>query len=422
LTLLTSLTADVVDIDGKNSGTVPRVFFKNQDAIMPMQKHRGSLVWLIAWLSLGSAVWLASPRSAQNHAKANAASLSAISDKKPNQEERLSSSGKRLKSIERVEVGQRVATGISQEIRDLAIGDPLAVPQWDRLDHEIDSQTWRKLTLVMHTPQGDRFDITLLRPIGWLESCNAQVGSSIHLVVSEQGLDGLADVLAIEPCPSISSGVGRVVTGTFTHVRGGILRIRLAGLAEPLGVTSNHSIYSSDRLDFVPAGELRVGETLRNLDGDVRIESIEQLGSEERVYNLEIHGEHVFRVASSGLLVHNSSEAEGSSRTADIGRKLEYLFGNATGRAHNLERSADMLRQMERIGLPDTLANRQLMSKHFQDVLNNAPNIAGPGRNGSVIRESLLMGPTGAVKIRSWWEGDKLMTFILEGVGSRFTS
>jgi hypothetical protein len=278
-----------------------------------MQKHRGSLVWLIAWLSLGSAVWLASPRSAQNHAKANATSLSAISDKKPSQEDRLSSSGKRLKSIERVEVGQRVATGISQEIRDLAIGDPLAVPQWDRIDHEIDSETWRKLTLVMHTPQGDRFDITLLRPIGWLESCNARVGSSIHLVVSEQGLDGLADVLAIEPCPRIYSGVGRVVTGTFTHVRGGILRIRLAGLAEPLGVTSNHSIYSADRLDFVPAGELRVGDTLRNLDGDVRIESIEQLGSEERVYNLEIHGEHVFRVASSGLLVHNSSVAQGSN-------------------------------------------------------------------------------------------------------------
>jgi hypothetical protein len=187
-------------------------------------------------------------------------------------------------------------------------------------------------------------------------------------------------------------------------------------------VASNHSIYSSDRLDFVPAGELRVGETLRNLDGDVRIESIEQLGSEERVYNLEIHGEHVFRVASSGVLVHNSSGADAPNRTADIGRKLEYLFGNATGRAHNLERSADMLRQMERIGLPDTLANRQLMSKHFQDVLNSASNIAGSGRNGSVIRESLLMGPTGAVKIRSWWEGDKLMTFIPEGVGSRFTS
>jgi hypothetical protein len=256
--------------------------------------------------------------------RVNATSLSAISDKKPSQEDRLSSSGKRLKSIERVEVGQRVATGISQEIRDLAIGDPLAVPQWDRLDHEIDSQTWRKLTLVMHTPQGDRFDITLLRPIRWLESCNAQVGSSIHLVVTEQGLDGLAEVLAIEPCPRISSGVGRVVTGTFTHVRGGILRIRLAGLAEPLGVTSNHSIYSADRLDFVPAGELRVGETLRNLDGDVRIESIEQLGTEERVYNLEIHGEHVFRVASSGVLVHNSSGAEGPVNAVPQGHSRVY--------------------------------------------------------------------------------------------------
>ena len=309
---------------------------------MSMQKHRGSLVWLIAWLSLGSAVWLASPRSAQNHAKANAPSLSAISDKKLSQDDRLSSSGKRLKSIERVEVGQRVATGISQEIRDLAIGDPLAVPQWDRLDHQIDSQTWRKLTLVMHTPQGDRFDITLLRPIGWLESCNARVGSSIHLVVSEQGLDGLADVHAIEPCPRISSGVGRVVTGTFTHVRGGILRIRLAGLAEPLGVTSNHSIYSADRLDFVPAGELRVGETLRNLDGDVRIESIEQLGTEERVYNLEIHGEHVFRVASSGVLVHNSSGAGVSvSEVAERGGLNLFKWKDATSTTSSGWREGD---------------------------------------------------------------------------------
>jgi hypothetical protein len=325
-----------------------------------MQKHRGSLVWVIAWLSLGSAVWLASPRSAQNHANANAASLSAISDKKPNQEDRLSSSGKRLKSIERVEVGQRVATGISQEIRDLAIGDPLAVPQWDRIDHEIDSQTWRKLTLVMHTPQGDRFDITLLRPIGWLESCNARVDSSIHLVVTEQGLDGLAEVLAIEPCPSISSGVGRVVTGTFTHFRGGILRIRLAGLAEPLGVTSNHSIYSADRLDFVPAGELRVGETLRNLDGDVRIESIEQLGSEERVYNLEIHGEHVFRVASSGLLVHNSSGAEGTVSGPQILRnKIQGELGEAAVRQRLLNsRSVDLVGEQIRVNTPGVGSHR----------------------------------------------------------------
>jgi hypothetical protein len=54
-----------------------------------------------------------------------------------------------------------------------------------------------------------------------------------------------------------------------------------------------------------------------DLDGDVRIESIEQLGSEERVYNLEIYGEQVFRVASSGVLVHNSSGVEGTVTTAN---------------------------------------------------------------------------------------------------------
>ena len=195
---------------------------------------------------------------------------------------------------------------------------------------------------LLPVPYLDRFDITLLRPIGWLESCNAQVGSSIYLVVSQQGLDGLADVLAIEPCPSISSGVGRVVTGTFTHVRGGILRIKLAGLAEPLGVTSNHSIYSSDRLDFVPAGELSGGETLRNLDGDVRIESIEQLGSEERVYNLEIHGEHVFRVASSGVLVHNSSGAGGSvSEVAERGGLNLFKWKDATSTTSSGWREGD---------------------------------------------------------------------------------
>jgi hypothetical protein len=78
----------------------------------------------------------------------------------------------------------------------------------------------------------------------------------------------------------------------------------------------------------VPAGELRVGETLRNLDGDVRIESIEQLGSEERVYNLEIHGEHVFRVASSGLLVHNSSGAQANAPSS--GGKVHSVYEDGT--------------------------------------------------------------------------------------------
>ncbi len=107
-------------------------------------------------------------------------------------------------------------------------------------------------------------------------------------------------------------------------------------------------------------------------------------------------------------------------REAVLGRKLDYLFGKATGSAHNIERSTDMLRQLERIGLHDTPANRQLMAKHFQDVLNDASNIAGTGRGGTTIRESLLMGPNGAVKIVSYWDGNVLRTFKLLGGKGRF--
>ncbi|MBM4128106.1 MAG: hypothetical protein FJ247_12280 [Nitrospira sp.] len=116
-----------------------------------------------------------------------------------------------------------------------------------------------------------------------------------------------------------------------------------------------------------------------------------------------------------------ASDSPVAPREAVLGQKLDYLFGKATGRAHSIERSTDMLRHMERIGLPDTPANRQLMSQHFQGVLNDATNIVATGRNGTTIRESLLMGPNGGVKVTSYWDGETLRTFILEGVGSRFS-
>ncbi len=105
---------------------------------------------------------------------------------------------------------------------------------------------------------------------------------------------------------------------------------------------------------------------------------------------------------------------------AVIGKELDYLFGRATGRQHNLDRSADMLRQMERIGMPDSSGNRRIMTDHFQNVLNDASNIVTTQDNGKVVRESLLMGPNGGVKIQSIWDGARLETFALLGVGSRY--
>ncbi|HIC89545.1 MAG TPA: hypothetical protein EYP04_09115 [Anaerolineae bacterium] len=75
---------------------------------------------------------------------------------------------------------------------------------------------------------------------------------------------------------------------------------------------------------------------------------------------------------------------------------------------------------MERIGLPDTPANREFVARHFGDVLDDQSNILRIEADGRVVRESLFVGQRGAVKIVSWWDGDRLITFIVTGKGSRF--
>jgi RHS repeat-associated protein len=99
----------------------------------------------------------------------------------------------------------------------------------------------------------------------------------------------------------------------------------------------------------------------------------------------------------------------------NLGRKLEYILGNATGAAHNLERTAEMARQMQRIGLPDTLTTRQVLTEHLTAVLNNPSNIARIQANGNIVRESFLMGPIGGAKLESIWNGAKLITVNIFG-------
>jgi hypothetical protein len=116
-----------------------------------------------------------------------------------------------------------------------------------------------------------------------------------------------------------------------------------------------------------------------------------------------------------------SSSGTGSSSTSlihtqpDLGRKLDYIFGKATGNEHNIARSSEMLRQLERVGLPDTFANRRLITEHLATVLNDVSNIV-QAQGGRVVRESLLMGPRGAVKLETVWEGAKLITIKVFGM------
>jgi RHS repeat-associated protein len=94
----------------------------------------------------------------------------------------------------------------------------------------------------------------------------------------------------------------------------------------------------------------------------------------------------------------------------NLGRKLDYFLGRATGSLNNINRSKDMLRQLERIGLPDTPTTRQYLKEHLSIVVNDPTNILRIQNNGRVVRESLLMGPRGGVKLETIWEGESLIT------------
>lgn len=89
--------------------------------------------------------------------------------------------------------------------------------------------------------------------------------------LNETGLDGPAEVIAIEPGPEIEADDGtgcNFVTDMMAHPGLNILHMDITGLDEPLGVTDTHPIGSETRQDFVVAGQIEIGEQFRTLTQD----------------------------------------------------------------------------------------------------------------------------------------------------------
>lgn len=131
-------------------------------------------------------------------------------------------------------------------------------------------------------------------------------GARLDLAVPELDIDSLAEVTAVRECPPIVEGEGRVVTGKFvTRDVANVVKITLTDGTE-IRATDVHPVWSVDREEWVPAGELEPGEEVDTLGSPVAVASVEQLESRVDVHNLEVHGEHVYRITVDGVLVHNA--------------------------------------------------------------------------------------------------------------------
>ena len=220
--------------------------------------------------------------------------------------------------IRELQTGMRVI-GENPELADQQI-EPLQIA---------DPSGWRNVRLEMTKADGSLLKITLLRPVEWLDFQEAEVGSIIELDLPELGAAGPAQVLAIEPCPDIEPGNRPLITGTFEHTAANEIDLEIENEAAPIGTTDNHPFWSEDRQEFVEAGELKIGETLRLADGRTTcLTSITPRAGPQTVYNLEVSGEHVYHVGNTGVLVHNSySNRAFSGATEDSARGWDRIFG-----------------------------------------------------------------------------------------------
>jgi hypothetical protein len=211
---------------------------------------------------------------------------------------------------------------------------------------EPDPKTWRTIEVELIKPDGKRLYATLLRPLEWIEEELDPETNTIELDLPELGVEGLAQVLRIGPCPPIAPGPGQVVTGTFKHEADGdlvtvVIRPSVvhadwvkphpndyprfvsttdceiggtgneSGILPPpsdyeIGCTANHPFWSEDRQEFVEAGQLRPGERVRTrLDEIAHVVQVKPRPPTKWVYNLEVQGENVYEVCPNGVLVHN---------------------------------------------------------------------------------------------------------------------
>jgi len=180
------------------------------------------------------------------------------------------------KPIDQVSLGERVPGE-----------NPVEKPD-ERYGKEVDQATRRRIDMRCAKLDGSEAEVSLLRPAWWLEQQGANVGGHLRIAVPECGIDGDAFIATIGPCPPIRPGAGNVVTGTFRHHNAHIIDLQIEGQDSPIGTTPNHKFWSADRLAFVRADELRVGEGLAILGGGtVRVSATPSSRKPGDVYNIE---------------------------------------------------------------------------------------------------------------------------------------
>ena len=160
--------------------------------------------------------------------------------------------------------------------------------------------------------------------------------------------------------------------------------------------TPIHPIWSVDRNDWVPLGELTEGESLQAADGLATVLSILVTNDSKPVYNIEVHGEHVYQAGELELLVHN-----GNLTCEMLGLDEAHYFVDGT-----IDLMDDTVfvyvRQLKK--LDDAKGQGFAIWGVTRNLLNSAKNLGGRAIYGEAhVKE--VTGRLEALLLRQGWRG-----------------
>jgi len=203
--------------------------------------------------------------------------------------------------------------------------------------------TWRLLSAEIERDDGARVDVELLRPVAWIEEQGFTNGARIYLRLEELNVAGWATIRG-DPCPTLSNGHGNLVTGRF--ITRGATKLAEATFSDGqhnktvLNGTSIHPVWSPDRMDWVPLGELAIDEQVYSNDGPLQLIARIAHNQPTDVYNIEVDCEHVYQVGNAGILVHNTCDTNmmgriGERLAADVLQKRGWTILGGLSRGNN---------------------------------------------------------------------------------------
>ncbi len=188
------------------------------------------------------------------------------------------------------------------------------------------------------------------------------------------------------------------ITGRAAHLDPAIVTLTIGD--ETIATTPEHPFYTAAG-EWVPAGQLAVGDRLRRVDGgDGLITALRLVARPEVMYNLTVAGAHTFFVGEEGWLVHNACNPFGRRGSPAHQARIQQAESKLNNAGWTTESGGSLPERLER--LPNG-------SNHYPDLVVSkgqdrvAVQVGRATKVGPIARETRALADLRTGKFKHVW-------------------